>query len=185
MSNRPVSGPQSRPGGPATEPDNLLPDNLFVARGSVKDKRIEGEVGMIKDQSAHDGVESKVEILAGSASLGYDQVTIAGAINHVELSYEDSGIDLSGEVAGFKLNRGTQNADGSVGYNLGAQVTIAGIEGTKRFGSASSLTFGLSAGAGVEISVGDRDFDKDNSPELCARVSLGWATVGFCFEHGL
>jgi hypothetical protein len=183
MSNRPLDATASRTGPP--EPaSSQESDDVLVARVGIKDRKVEGEVAFAKGHSGTDGVDSKVEVFAGTMSLGYDQVTIGGSVSHVDVSLESVNVDVSAEGLGFKVNRGTKNADGSVGYNLGAQATLVGIEATKRWGGgASHVTGGLSAGAGVEISVGDRDLDKDNNPELCARVSVLWATVGFCIEY--
>ena len=38
-------------------------------------------------------------------------------------------------------------------------------------------------GVGVELGVGLPDFDRDNNPELCARVSVLFFTLGDCLEN--
>jgi hypothetical protein len=45
------------------------------------------------------------------------------------------------------------------------------------------VTGGLSVGVGAELGVGVRDFDKDSNPELCARVSVLFFTLGACVEN--
>ncbi|HEY0712301.1 MAG TPA: hypothetical protein VGF45_06490 [Polyangia bacterium] len=183
MSNRPVSGSQTRTGssGPATSAE---PDETLVARITVGGRKVEGEVALAKSRLDSDGVDAKAEAFAGTMTLGYDQVTVGGSVGHVDVTIDRLRLDIAAEGLGVKLNRGTKNADGSVGYNLGAQATLVGVEATHRWnGGVSHFTGGLSAGAGVEISVGDRDIDADNNPELCARVSVLVATVGFCIEY--
>lgn len=182
MSTRPVSTPS----GPTKLPDPDAPasDNL-VARAKVTDGGLEAEVALGKGHTAIDGLDGTVdvEVFSGSMSLERNQVTVEGAVNHVDVDIEAIRLEVTAEALSFRVNRGTKNADGSVGQNAGIQATLVGVEATQKLGTASSLTLGLSAGAGAEISVGTRDFDKDNNPEFCLRVSLLWGTVGTCIEN--
>jgi hypothetical protein len=81
-----------------------------------------------------------------------------------------------------KLNVSKDNPDGSVGGNASVGATLIGVEGTWTR-NGNSVTGGLSVGAGAEVGVGTRDFDKDGRPEFCARVSVLVATVGMCLEN--
>ena len=122
-----------------------------------------------------------VELMSLSAKVNADQLTVQGAFSRIELHSQNPGQSLSVEKLTFKANLGTINPDGSVGINAGIGATLIGIEGTATI-SGNSLTVGFSAGAGAEVSVGVRDFDKDGSPEMCARISVLFVTLGTCME---
>jgi hypothetical protein len=121
-----------------------------------------------------------VEVLSGSAQLGVQ--------TEVQLGFQrvaGGGGILSGSVETFSLraNVGKYNDDGSTGFNLGASATAVGFEGT--VGGASSLTYGVSAGASMGGSIGTRDSDGDGRTEVCGRVAIGPATLGLCLENPL
>lgn len=92
---------------------------------------------------------------------------------------------LTGSVETFTLraNVGIYNDDGSTGFNIGGSATAVGFEGT--VGGASSVTYGVAAGAGAAASVGARDVDRDGRTELCAKVVFGPVTAGACVESPL
>lgn len=75
-------------------------------------------------------------------------------------------------------------ADG-VDLELFSASTAVAVESFTPFGGGNSVTGGLSVGVGAELGVGTRDFDKDNNPELCARVSVLFFTLGACVENPL
>jgi hypothetical protein len=149
-----------------------------VARATVNRDQIDAEVALAKVPA---GDHFDVELMSLSARADGDQLTVQGALSRIELHSKDPGQSLSVEKLSFKANLGAMNSDGSVGINAGIGATLIGIEGTATI-SGNSLTVGLSAGAGAEVSVGVRDFDKDGSPEMCARISVLFVTLGTCME---
>jgi hypothetical protein len=177
MSSRPISGNSPPPVTPAA-PDADPPQP--VARASVSRQEVELTVAAARGQAA-DGVE--VEIFAASARITADDVVVQGGMAKIEVGTDDRAHTASLENFTFKATAGRTNADGSKGINAGASATVIGVEGTTTFLGASSVTGGLSVGVGAEVAVGTRDFDKDSSPELCARVSLLFFTAGLCVEN--
>ncbi len=137
------------------------------------------EVALYRDEGAF-GLES--EALVFSARKSGEAVTVEGAVARAQIDGRLTSV--SAEALSFKASAGTVNPDGSVGRNVALGTTIVGLEGTLKLG-ANSVTGGISAGAGVELGIGTRDFDKDNRPEFCARVSALILTIGFCIEDPL
>jgi hypothetical protein len=169
-SSQPSHAPQSQsPRPPVPGP---------VARAAVSRDQIDVEVALAKGPA---GDHFDVELMSLSARANGDQLTVQGAFSRMELHTQDRGQSLAVEKLSFKANLGAMNADGSVGINAGIGATLIGIEGTATL-SGNSLTVGFSAGAGAEVSVGVRDFDKDGSPEMCARISVLFVTLGTCLE---
>lgn len=162
MSTKPVSG------GPQP-----------IARAEVSTQEVNLEVAAAKGHVA-DGID--VEVFSASAKLNGDQLTVQGAMSRVEVG-GDRVLTGSLETFSFKGNVSKTNPDGSVGGNAGLGANVIGVEGTARFLGASSVTGGLSVGVGAELGVGVRDFDKDSNPELCARVSVLFFTLGACVEN--
>jgi hypothetical protein len=162
MSTKPVSG------GPQP-----------VARAEISTQEVELEVAAAKGHVA-DGID--VEVFSASAKLDGDQLTVQGAMSRVEVG-GDRVLTGSLETFSFKGNVSKANPDGSIGGNAGIGANVIGVEGTARFLGASSVTGGLSVGVGAELGVGVRDFDKDSNPELCARVSVLFFTLGACVEN--
>jgi hypothetical protein len=162
MSTKPVSG------GPKP-----------IVRAELSTQEVDLEVAAAKGQVT-DGID--VEVFSASAKLSGDQLTVQGAMSRVEVG--GNGV-LTGslETFSFKGNVSKSNPDGSVGGNAGIGANVIGVEGTARFLGASSVTGGLSVGVGAELGVGVRDFDKDSNPELCARVSVLFFTLGACVEN--
>jgi hypothetical protein len=150
-----------------------------IARADISTQEVELEVAAAKGQVA-DGID--VEVFSASAKLNGDQLTVQGAMSRVEVG---GGGVLAGslETFSFKGNVSKTNPDGSIGGNAGIGANVIGVEGTARFLGASSVTGGLSVGVGAELGVGVRDFDKDSNPELCARVSVLFFTLGACVEN--
>jgi hypothetical protein len=151
-----------------------------VARANISTREVELEVAAAKGRVA-DGID--VEVFSASAKLTADQLTVQGAMSRVEVGTADRRHTASLETFTFKGNVSHTNPDGSVGGNAGIGANVIGVEGTATFLGASSVTGGLSVGVGAELGVGVRDFDKDSSPELCARVSLLFFTLGACVEN--
>jgi hypothetical protein len=179
MSSRPISGNSPSPVTPAApEAESAQP----VARAKVSAQEVELEVAAAKGHAA-DGVE--IEVFAASARITGDDVIVQGGLAKIEVGTDDRAHVASLENFTFKATAGRTNSDGSQGFNAGASATVVGVEGTTTFLGASSVTGGLSVGVGAEVAVGTRDFDKDNNPELCARVSLLFFTAGLCVENPL
>ena len=133
----------------------------------------------IKGRESNSGIE--VEVFTASAQVGGQVEAQLGAARLG--ASDDAGANSVGiDVFTAHAAMGVHNADGSLGWNAGATAVAIGAEGTVRFGSASSLTAGASIGVGFEGSIGFRDADGDNHPELCGRAVVGWATLGLCLE---
>lgn len=133
----------------------------------------------IKGRDARSGIE--LEVFTASAQIGGQWELQAGAAR-VGASSDDGANSAGMEVFTARAAMGVHNADGSFGWNGGALATAIGAEGTLRLGTASSVTAGAAIGAGFEASLGIRDADRDNEPELCGRVVVGPVTAGLCVE---
>jgi hypothetical protein len=149
-----------------------------VGRATVNLDQIDAEVALAKGPA---GDHFDVELMSLSAKVNADQLTVQGAFSRIEFHSKDRAHSVSVEKLSFKAELGTTNPDGSVGINAGVGANLIGIEGTATY-SGNSLTVGFAAGAGAEVSVGVRDFDKDGSPEMCARISVLFVTLGTCME---
>jgi hypothetical protein len=179
MSSRPISGNSPSPTAPSA-PDDESPHPVAQAKASARE--VEVEVAAAKGR-AGDGID--VEIFSASARITADDIVVQGGMARIEAGTADHAHTASLETFTFKASTGRSNPDGSTGINAGASATVIGVEGTTTFLGASSVTGGLSVGVGAEAAVGVRDFDKDNNPELCARVSLLFFTAGLCLENPL
>ena len=98
-------------------------------------------------------------------------------------SVEGKGLSASVtvDVLTTRANGGIYNDDDSVGTNLGATTTFAGIELTAGSGGWQA-TVGVAASLGVAVSSGDRNTDGDATIERCFKGSIGPLTLGFCSE---
>ena len=76
---------------------------------------------------------------------------------------------------------GLQNIEASI-ENAQIYTAAVGFEGTLGDGP-NSLTLGAGIGVGVAGSIGLRDIDDDGIPELCAKLSVGFITLGVCAEN--
>ena len=129
-------------------------------------------------------VSDGVDVEIGSVRLEWSgQNFVAQGALHQATVDAGRGFTLSTEAFSFKVNSGNmgRNADGSIGANRGAQVTIVGGDVTYAKGGFSA-TLGASAGAGNDFSVGVRDRDGDGNNELCVRGSAWIGTLGLCVE---
>jgi hypothetical protein len=151
--------------------------------------------------SSKDSLYASAALLKGT--LNGAEVELFGVSRQVGLETEDSfvlghaGIPLSSRSSAFveacsaRVNAGIHDNDGSEGLNAGVQLTAAQVEVAHQFQdrearifrSGDSVAFGLSAGAGFEISTGDRDLDGDGKIEKCLRVLSGVAVLGLCLEE--
>ena len=118
-----------------------------------------------------------VEVLSISGQVGTQTELQAGL---VRFGRSTSVGSVGVEAMTARVNCGIHNDDGSVGFNVGAQVAALGAETT--YSTVDSLTVGVSAGAGAGGSLGVRDLDSDGEHEVCAKVSYGPLTVGACVE---
>ncbi len=134
-------------------------------------------VAALKGRDASNGIE--VEVFTASAQVGGENEAQVG-LARVGLSGERGSV--TAEFLTARAHGGAHNDDGSVGFNAGAGATGAGIEGTLLLGE-SSVTAGLSVSVGADVQLGVRDLDADGSIEVCAKVSVGPVTVGFCAEN--
>jgi hypothetical protein len=100
----------------------------------------------------------------------------------IGVSNDDGTNRAQMNVFSGQLSSGTRNADGSTGFNVAANATAIGVEGTYNV-SGWSATGGLSASIGAEGSLGTRDSDGDGNTEYCARVGFLFVTVGACVEN--
>jgi hypothetical protein len=158
----------ARPASPYAEM-NVTPsgDSIYLAGAAIKGR------------DSNSGIE--VEVFTASAQLGGQMEAQLGAAR-IGASDDDGASSIGVDVFTARAAMGVHNADGSLGWNAGATAVAVGAEGTVQFGSASSLTAGASVGVGFEGSIGLRDADGDNQPELCGRAVVGWATLGLCLE---
>ncbi len=121
------------------------------------------------------------EIASASVTTSSGQSTAQAIFARVDLHTGDRSQSLSLEALSAKASIGSINPDGSIGRNVSLGATLVGAEGTLTH-SGNSVTGGLSLGAGAEVAIGTRDFDRDNRPEFCGRVSALVLTIGFCVE---
>ena len=179
MSTRPVQGPSTSPVAGSTPPEEPARPAGPVVQVTSTAERIQVEVAATKG-AAGDGVE--VAVFAASATSTAHQGTVEAKLFGVEVKSDSGQHKASLENFSAKVNFGYENPDGSRGGNFGIGATIVGAEITTGY-RGSTVTAGLSVGAGAELSVGTRDLDKDGSQEFCARVSAGFATLGLCLEN--
>ncbi len=143
--------------------------------GGARDAAYAGAAAL-KGHDPKTGIE--VEVFSGSAQAGGENEAQAGM---VRLGLSGKNGSVTGEAFTLRANGGAHNDDGSIGINSGFVASLIGAEGTLAHG-ADSLTFGASLGGGVSVSVGLRDIDNNDKPELCVKVTSGPVTLGFCAE---
>lgn len=148
----------------------------YLAAGRVGETYgVYAGAALLKGRDPKSGLD--VEVLSVSGQVGTQEEWQASLVR-VGTSTPAGSVGV--EAMTLRVSRGIHNDDGSVGFNMGAQLTALGAEGTS--GSVDSLTFGASAGVGAGGSFGVRDLDGDGEHELCAKVSYGPLTVGGCVE---
>jgi len=179
MSTSPISRNKPGAAAPPKPAEESAPAGA-VARATVTADGVRAEVAAAKGELS-DGID--VEVFSSAAQVNEDGVSVEGAMARVQIRADQEGHRAQIETFSFKASAGRANPDGSTGVGLGLGANVVGIEGTVNLGGGTDVTGGLSAGAGAEASVGVRDFDKDNNPELCARVSLAFVTIGMCIEN--
>jgi len=124
----------------------------------------------------------ELELLSASVQLGAQnelQAGVARAGDSVE--YEGIRGSVAVELLTTRINGGIHNDDDSVGANLGAMSTAAGLEVTVA-GGGWQLTVGASISSGIAVSSGERNIDGDATVERCFKGSAGTLTLGFCSE---
>lgn len=137
--------------------------------------------GALLQSNIEGAVKVTSRLLHGEIEVG-KQTTARVGLSNVAWRSQDDRLDIAGDFLSGEIAAGEHNKDGSNGLNAGAMATAGGVEITRRFGSASSFTGGLSASVGAEASVGARDLDRDGDTEYCVRASLFFFTVGTCIE---
>ena len=176
MSCRPVSENSSTCGPCSTANEESAHP---IARAIVSVQEVDLEVAAASGHVR--GAE--IDLFSASAGATADDVIFQGGLARMRTGTGQGAYSASLETFTFKASAGHTNPDGSYGSHVGASATVVGIEGTATFLGATSITLGLSAGVGGEVSVGTRDLDKDGNPEMCARISLAFLTVGLCLEN--
>lgn len=121
----------------------------------------------------------EVEVFSVSGQVG-GEMEAQGALARLGLSGTRGSV--TAEFLTARAHGGSHNDDGSTGVNVGAGATGAGVEGTLALGE-SSITGGVALSLGASASLGVRDQDGDGAIEVCAKVSVGFATLGFCAEN--
>lgn len=131
----------------------------------------------------HNADKSAVTVLEASSQMGknYD-AQLTGLRSSFAFGHAGYGFALTGDVAAARLNKGVDNDDGSVGYNIGATAEAAGLEATLST-PVASFTLGGSISVGASSSSGLRDADGDGQTEYCTKVSIPAFTVGACVER--
>ena len=142
-----------------------------------------------------------VELGAVSAAYG-DQNELAAVFEQVSVETDPltdaerrkAFVGLAGkataEALSAKAHLGIHNADGSVGFNIGASAVLVNAEGTvdvSLLGGVfeGSFTAGVGLAKGGELSVGLRDQDNDGRTEVCGRIGIQpgvSVTLGACLE---
>jgi len=143
--------------------------------GGARDALYAG-VAALKGRDTKTGIE--VEVFSTSAQVGGENEAQAGL---ARLGISGSCGSVTTEFLTARAHGGAHNDDGSTGINAGALATGAGIEGTLS-SAAESVTAGLSLSVGLAGSIGLRDANHDNLPELCVKGSVGFVTLGVCVE---
>jgi hypothetical protein len=116
-----------------------------------------------------------------AAQLGLGRTGIQGAARHEHDEWHfGHGVDFSADdnVLTAGVDAGIHNNDGSWGVHAGAGAAVGSWEGTLSKREVGSLTFGASAGASEQISVGVKKDGK--MVEWCSKVDAGVVTVGAC-----
>ena len=132
-------------------------------------------VAAIKGRDAS-GVE--VESLSASVQVGaQNEAQVTGQ----RLAFSNGHVAVSIEGGTANAHAGFANPDGSVGLNGGAQTSAVYGEVTLS-GAANSVSVGLGIGSGAEASIGVRDKNHDDNPEVCFRVAFAIGMVGACIE---
>ncbi|MDB4941101.1 MAG: hypothetical protein JWP97_635 [Labilithrix sp.] len=150
-------------------------ESPYAAAGYAKDTNsVYVGVAVVKGLDPRSGLE----IEAGSVSVQVGEQNEAQATG---LRFGNRGGSTTVEAATATAHAGFHNSDGSLGLNGGLLATAVAGEKTFEKG-ANQLTVGLSISEGAEASIGVRDKDHDDDPELCFRASFGVVTVGACVE---
>ena len=176
----PIDTPEATASSERGRPFSSPPVQSMFAAGHAVGPDIEGEVFALKGRDAKSGVE--VEVFSASATTSPLQDRAQATMARIGMSRDDGRLGASVEVMTAKAHSGTENPDGTLGLNLGAGVTVVGVETTATLGPVTG-TLGLSAGASLAGSVGVGDRDDDGQPELCVRAEWAIWTAGGCIER--
>jgi len=116
-----------------------------------------------------------------SAQLGLSHTGIQGTARHEHDEWHfGHGVDFTADdsvlTAGADI--GHHNNDGSWGVHAGGGAAVGSWEGTVSKREVGSFTFGASAGASEQVSLG---LKKDGKTiEACGKVDAGVVTIGVC-----
>jgi hypothetical protein len=140
---------------------------------------LNAEAAWSRDHDPAAGID--LELLTIGAHAEKCEATFEATFERIGFSDPVGAHEVHVDLLSAAAEIGTNNPDGSAGFGIGASIELAGVEGTANLDGANSITFGVSAGAGLHLSVGLRDTDHDGKREVCARV-FDVLTLGGCFE---
>lgn len=165
----------SDPGDGVDAPEPFSP----FAEASAGASGLRAGAGLLRGTDPDSGVSA--QLIAGSVTSDARSSEVQVGLARLGLGPADRS-NLRAQAFTASAAVGTHNADGSVGYGVGMEATVVGVEGTLA-SSGWSATGGIAAGFAAASSIGTRDADRDGSPELCGRVSFAFVTAGLCLER--
>ncbi len=171
----PLPGPKATNNATRTQERNLASGAYAEAGYSEGGHALHAGIAIVKGRDTRGG---EVEAMSVSVQVGAEHEVQATALR---VGFSDSKVAIGAEAGTANAHIGIHNSDGSTGVNSGIGFVEVAAEGT--FGNeANSVTVGVGAGVGAEMSVGLRDKDANGKPEACFRLGVKFATVGACVE---
>jgi len=159
-----------------SERTSATPVAAFYARAGFTSEGDSVYAGVAGVKGSEAG--GNLEVLSASVQVGAQsevQVGLARVGMRSELgSWEIRTIEA-------EIHHGVHNPDGSTGSNTGVAANAIAAEVTLGSGD-TTVTLGVSAGVGIEVSTGVRDADADGVDEQCVRLGYGPGVVGACIE---
>jgi hypothetical protein len=144
----------------------------YGVTGGARDSVFAGAAAL-KGRNPANGIE--LEVFTASGQIGGENEVQAG-LARVGVSGKNGSATV--DIFTARANAGAHNDDSSIGFNAGAVVNLANVEGTVSGGGAS-LTLGAGVGGGAALSVGVR-FNDDGSLSKCIKGTVGPVTAGIC-----
>ena len=157
-----------------------------AARPPAKEPEQGWRVPVAEDRlglGGHTAVKTDGNVAYGeiSGGVGLGHTGIQGAARHEHDEWHlGHGVDFSADdnVLTAGADVGVHNNDGSWGFHAGAGAAVGSWEGTLNKREMGSVTFGASAGASEQVSVGVKKDGK--TLEACGKVDAGVLTIGVC-----